>query len=78
MKNDKEPRLWVLGTSLKDESFNIETSDKVLLFSQSALNNLDSSSVTIESFYSRKNFNNEIDSFNNGLKDIILVLRSNS
>jgi len=72
MKNDKEPRLWVLGTSLKDESFNIETSDKVLLFSQSALNNLDSSSISIESFYSRKNFNNEIDSFNDGLRTLFL------
>tara|TARA_B100000989_G_scaffold297183_1_gene282220 strand:- start:62 stop:1849 length:1788 start_codon:yes stop_codon:yes gene_type:complete len=73
MKNNKEPRLWVLGTSLKDESFNIETTDKVLLFSQSSLKNLDSSSISIESFYSRKNFNFEIDSFNNGLMTLFLT-----
>ncbi len=81
MKNDKEPRLWVLGTSLKDESFNIQTSDKILLFSQSSIKNLDSSSISIENFYSRKNFNNEIESFNNGLKALFLscdqILKSN-
>ena len=81
MKKNKEPILWVLGTSLKDESFNIETLDKILLFSQSSLKNLDSSSISIESFYSRKNFNNEIDSFNNGLRALFLscdkILKSN-
>tara|TARA_B100002019_G_scaffold131625_1_gene113089 strand:- start:7462 stop:9249 length:1788 start_codon:yes stop_codon:yes gene_type:complete len=81
MKNDKEPRLWVLGTSLKDESFNIQTSDKILFFSQSSIKNLDSSSISIENFYSRKNFNNEIESFNNGLRALFLscdqILKSN-
>ena len=81
MKKDKEPRLWVLGTSLKDESFNFEKLDKVLLFSQSSIRNSDSSFVTIESFYSRVNFNNEIDSFNKGLKALLLscdqILQSN-
>ncbi len=82
MKSDKEPRLWILGTSLKDESFNFENSDKVLFFSQSSLKNLDSSSIFIERFYSRKKFHNEIDSFNNGLRTLLLscdqILKSNA
>ena len=72
MKKDKESRLWVLGTSSKDENCNFEELDKFLLFSQSSIKNLDSSSISIESFYSRVNFNDDIDSFNHGLKTLLL------
>lgn len=72
MNKDKESSLWVLGTNLKDENYNFDESDKFLLFSQSSIRNIDSSSISIESFYSRINFNDDIDSFNVGLKTLLL------
>ena len=66
MNKDKDFKLWILGTSLKDENYNFEELDKFLLFSQSSIRNIDSSSISIESFYSRANFNDDIDSFNIG------------
>ncbi len=72
MNNQKECTLWVLGSRLEEGEFNLESSDKVLFFSLSSIENLNSSTLSLENFYSRNSFKNEIDSFNDGLKNFLL------